>query len=219
MPPDFAHELNYGKSGRIIAGIDEAGRGPWAGPVVAAAVIFAHDNDKIPAGIDDSKKLSPQRRKIVYQQIIAQTKWSVGIASVEEIDKLNILAATKLAMRRAVESLPLKPDVALVDGNSAPGLDCETITIIGGDRKSLSIAAASIIAKVTRDEIMHLLALEFPNYGWEKNSGYGTALHQKGLDEFGITPYHRRSFAPIRKLLTENLPVKFPIKENELEMN
>jgi ribonuclease HII len=197
MPvPDFSLESSY--TG-IVAGIDEAGRGPWAGPVVAAAVIL--DSRNIPTGLNDSKKLTAAKREMLYAQLLEQAKTGVGIATVEEIDALNILQASLLAMRRACEMLPEKPDIALVDGNRAPDLPCTVQTVVGGDAKSLSIAAASIIAKVTRDRLMAELAQEFPHYGWEKNAGYGTAAHQKGLAGHGITIHHRRSFAPIRALL------------------
>jgi ribonuclease HII len=194
--PDFSLELSL--SG-IVAGVDEAGRGPWAGPVVAAAVIL--DYKHVPAGINDSKKLSAAKRDKLYDLIMASYQTGVGLATVEEIDAINILEATKLAMRRAIEQLPKVPDIALVDGNRAPSLPCKVQTVIGGDAKSLSIAAASIIAKVTRDRIMQQLATDFPGYGWERNAGYGTSQHQKGLAELGVTPHHRRSFAPIRILI------------------
>lgn len=183
----------------VVAGIDEAGRGPWAGPVVAAsAIIFP---DKIPAGINDSKKLTHSKREQLFDEIMACAITGVGMASVEEIDSLNILEATKLAMRRSLEQLSQMPDIALVDGNRAPALPCKVQTVVGGDAKSISIAAASIIAKVTRDRIMQQLAIEYPGYGWERNAGYGTAAHQKGLATLGITPHHRRSFAPIRAII------------------
>ncbi len=202
MPPTLEYETQH--SG-IIAGIDEAGRGPWAGPVVAAAAILnpAH----IPQGIDDSKKLTHAKREALFDFILAHAQTGVGMASVEEIDTLNILGATKLAMQRALAALPVRADVALVDGNQPPKLPCKTIAIIKGDSKSLSIAAASIIAKVTRDRLMCELAQKFPHYGWEKNAGYGTALHQAGLAAHGITPHHRRSFAPIKKMLMPYQPV------------
>ncbi|MDX2073391.1 MAG: ribonuclease HII [Alphaproteobacteria bacterium] len=196
MPPNFEYEQQHAG---LVAGIDEAGRGPWAGPVVAAAVIL--DVKNIPQGIDDSKKLSAAKREALFDFIMQHAQVGVGLASVDEIDQLNILGATKLAMQRALTALPVRADVALVDGNQPPKLPCTAISIIKGDSKSLSIAAASIIAKVTRDRMMCELAREFPHYGWEKNAGYGTALHQKGLAEFGVTPHHRRSFAPIRELL------------------
>lgn len=194
--PDFSIESTY--SG-IVCGIDEAGRGPWAGPVVAAAAIL--DRRRFPEGLNDSKKLSAVKRERLYTQILEQAKIGVGIATVEEIDRLNILGATMLAMQRAYEELDIPSDIALIDGNRAPLLSCKTQTIIGGDAKSFSIAAASIVAKVTRDHIMQELAHEFPHFGWEKNAGYGTATHQKALAEHGVTIHHRKSFAPIRALL------------------
>ena len=194
--PDLSLETEF--SG-FVAGIDEVGRGPFAGPVVAAAVIL--DTDNIPIGIQDSKKLSRKNRELLYDQILAAAKVGIGDASVEEIDTLNILQATMLAMRRAVTNLPIKPNAALVDGNKAPDLGIQTRTIVKGDSRSLSIAAASIVAKVTRDREMLTLSKTYPHYGWEKNAGYGTAEHRKGLSLFGVTPQHRRSFAPIRKIL------------------
>ncbi len=187
--------------GGIVAGVDEAGRGPWAGPVVAAAAIL--NPAQLPAGINDSKKLSAGKREALFGKILSCARTGVGIASVEEIDALNILGATMLAMRRALLALPVMPDIALIDGNRAPDMPCRVETVIGGDARSLSIAAASIIAKVTRDRMMAELAREFPHYGWEKNAGYGTAIHQKGLALHGITAHHRKSFAPIRVLLED----------------
>lgn len=191
--PNLSIEQSHGG---IVCGIDEAGRGPWAGPVVAAAVIL--DVARLPPGIDDSKKLTALKREALYGAIMACAQAGVGIADVAEIDALNILGATMLAMRRALEQLPVKPTLALVDGNRAPDLPCRVQTVIGGDAKSLSIAAASIIAKVTRDRMMADLARQFPHYGWEKNAGYGTAAHQRALAEYGVTPHHRKSFAPVK---------------------
>lgn len=185
-----------------VAGIDEAGRGPFAGPVVAAAVIL--DRDRIPSGIRDSKKIKKENRERLFEDIMAGALVGIGEASVDEIDSLNILEASLLAMRRAVDALPRRPDVALVDGNRDPGLGIPSRLIVKGDSLSLSIAAASIVAKVTRDRKMCALAAEFPHYGWEKNAGYGTEEHRKGLSRFGITPQHRRSFAPIRALLDKD---------------
>lgn len=185
----------------IVAGIDEAGRGPWAGPVVAAAVIL--DMSNIPDGIKDSKKLSSKKREFLFNQIYSTCKVGVGIIDEKQIDEINILEATKLAMRLAIENLPQLPDIALVDGNQPPRLPCVVRTVINGDNKSISIAAASIIAKVTRDRIMLNLHSSFPQYGWDRNAGYGTKEHQQRLFEFGITQHHRRSFAPIRKMLNE----------------
>ena len=194
--PDFSHETHCGG---CVAGVDEAGRGPWAGPVVAGAVIFK--NLQAPNGIHDSKQLTAAKREELYTEIFSMASVGVGIASVEEIDQFNILGATKLAMQRAVAALEIVPDVILVDGNQPPKFVQKTIPLIKGDSISTSIAAASIIAKVTRDRMMQELHEVFPHYGWNSNAGYGTPHHQKGLAQFGVTPHHRKSFAPIRKLL------------------
>lgn len=190
--------------GGIVAGIDEVGRGPWAGPVVAAAVIF--NPDKLPEDlanrIDDSKKLSAKRREEVARQLPSCAEIGIGAATPAEIGKLNILGATFRAMERAVRALPTTPHFALVDGNRLPDLPCPARTIVKGDSISLSIAAASIVAKVTRDRIMTRLSHRYPGYGWERNSGYGTAQHSKALEEIGVTPHHRKSFAPIIKMLS-----------------
>jgi ribonuclease HII len=183
----------------IIAGVDEAGRGPWAGPVVAAAVIL--DRNNIPFGINDSKKLTRKQREIIFAELYQTAHIGVGIASVEEIDSLNILHASMLAMSKAVAALPLLPDYALIDGNRIPRLPCKGQYVVGGDAISLSIGAASIIAKVTRDKIMAELALQHPEYLWERNSGYGTEDHQNGLRNHGVTVHHRRSFRPIAEIL------------------
>ena len=186
-----------------IAGIDEAGRGPWAGPVVAAAVILDTRtlDPGLAAAIDDSKRLRPARREAVLAGLAGCARIGLGAASVTEIDRLNILAATMLAMRRAVINLGAPPALALVDGNRAPDLPCPARTVVKGDSRSLSIAAASIAAKVTRDRAMARLALRHPGFGWERNAGYGTAEHRAALAELGFTPHHRRSFAPIAALL------------------
>jgi ribonuclease HII len=198
--PDYFVEASLGGQ---VAGIDEAGRGPWAGPVVAAAVIL--NPSRMPAeliaGLDDSKKLRKPVRDLLFDQIRAAAAPGVGLASVEEIDELNILQATMLAMRRAFENLSETPQYAIVDGNRDPGLGVPTRCLVGGDASSLSIAAASIVAKVTRDRIMTALARDCPGYGWEKNAGYGTPQHQQGLAENGVTPHHRKSYAPIAKLI------------------
>ncbi|MCB2108574.1 MAG: ribonuclease HII [Rhodobacteraceae bacterium] len=205
--PDFSFERRIlsRHPNAIVAGIDEAGRGPWAGPVVAAAVVFDLDAapKQICARLDDSKKLSPAVRERLFDELTRSDSVSsgVGIADVEEIDRHNILQATYLAMHRAVTNCPRAIDHALVDGNRAPKLPCAVDTIVKGDGLSLSIAAASVIAKVTRDRMMKALAAQFPGYGWETNAGYGTAQHQSALAVRGVTPHHRRSFAPIRALL------------------
>jgi ribonuclease HII len=183
-----------------VAGVDEVGRGPWAGPVIAAAVIL--DPKKIPLGINDSKKLSVKKREILYAEITSTSIASaIGLASVAEIDSLNILEASKLAMQRAIEKLSITPNHLLIDGIHKPSSKYPCTTIIKGDQKSLSIAAASIIAKVTRDRIMEDLAKIYPQYGWEKNAGYGTKLHQEGLEKYGANEHHRQSFKPIKLYL------------------
>lgn len=193
LMPDLSIEQQYAG---IIAGVDEAGRGPWAGPVVAAAVIL--DTKNIPFGINDSKKLTDKKREVLYDVIMETSQVGIGIVGAEEIDRINILQASLLAMQQAVAELPHYPDIALIDGNKAPLLRCKTQTVVKGDAKSLSIAAASIIAKVTRDRIMRQLSLEFPAYGWERNAGYGTKIHQEALATHGITVHHRRSFGPCK---------------------
>ena len=186
--------------GGPVAGVDEAGRGPWAGPVVAAAVVL--DPGRIPPGIDDSKALDANARERLYGQIAAAAlAIGVGIGDVERIDRDNILAATMWAMARAVGELELKPKLAIVDGNRAPRLSCPVRTIVKGDAKCLSIAAASIVAKVTRDRLMIALGRELPGYGFERHKGYGTREHQDALRRLGVTPHHRRSFRQIQLAL------------------
>lgn len=198
MPPDLAFE---GAHDGPVAGIDEVGRGPWAGPVVAAAVIL--DAGAVPRGIDDSKALSRTRREALFAALQGCATIGIGQAGVGEIERLNILGAALLAMTRAVEDLGVVPGHALIDGNRMPDLPCGATLLVGGDRRSLSIAAASIIAKVTRDGIMARLAAAHPGYGWERNAGYGTAEHRAALDRLGVTPHHRRSFKPIARRLAE----------------
>jgi ribonuclease HII len=186
-----------------VVGVDEAGRGPWAGPVVAGAVIL--DIEAMPKmlrlELNDSKKLTFQKREKIFQLLHNYATVGIGISNVDEIDALNILQATLLAMKRAVEGLGLRPGMVLVDGSFLPDWTYPSQAIIKGDGRSLSIAAASIIAKVTRDQIMADLARDYPQYGWESNSGYGTRIHQQGLAEIGICKHHRRSFKPITKML------------------
>ena len=202
MPPDLTAEVAYAGKDATICGVDEAGRGPWAGPVVAAAVVL--DRGCVPPGLDDSKKLTPRRRAVLFDAIRAAASVGVGIASVEEIDALNILRANDLAMRRAIGALLPAPGAALIDGNRVPpGLPCRARALVGGDGRSLSIAAASIVAKVTRDRIMTGLAAAHPGYGWERNMGYGTPQHRAGLFRLGVTPHHRRSFRPIHNMLRD----------------
>ncbi|WP_353218416.1 ribonuclease HII [Sandarakinorhabdus sp.] len=183
----------------IVAGVDEAGRGPWAGPVAAAAVVL---RGSIPAGLDDSKKLSAKRRETLFAALRASDALiGVGQASVAEIDAINILQATYLAMTRAVAALGIEPAEVLVDGNRLPKWRWPARAIIGGDASVPAIAAASIIAKVTRDAIMADLHAAHPHYGWATNQGYGTAFHAAALKIHGPCIHHRRSFAPIRALL------------------
>jgi ribonuclease HII len=195
--PNFEREAAHGG---LVAGIDEAGRGPLAGPVVAAAVILDPAGLDGLSGLDDSKVLSKARREDLYARLPGCARIGVGAASVAEIDRRNILGATLLAMSRALAALGAEPDLALVDGNRAPALPCPVETIIRGDAACLSIAAASVVAKVTRDRIMTRLAGIYPDYGWERNAGYGTAQHRDALIRHGITPHHRRSFSPINQL-------------------
>jgi ribonuclease HII len=178
----------------MIAGVDEAGRGPLAGPVVAAAVILCPDGIE---GLDDSKKLSAKRRAELEAIILARCHVGIGMASVEEIDRINILQATFLAMTRAVEALPQAPAHVLVDGNRLPKWKFSAEAIIGGDALHPCISAASIIAKEHRDRIMVAADSEYPGYGWASNKGYGAAVHMAALREMGPTPLHRRSFAPV----------------------
>jgi ribonuclease HII len=197
--PDFSIERKAMRKGaRLVCGIDEAGRGPWAGPVVAAAVVL--DPKCIPDGLNDSKKLSEARRAALFEPIMASSRVGIGIADVDRIDRDNILQATLWAMAQALDQIG-SVALALVDGNRAPALPCPVQTIIEGDAKSLSIAAASIIAKVTRDRIMVGHDQAYPGYGFARHKGYGTALHQEALRRHGVTPLHRTSFAPIAALL------------------
>jgi len=183
----------------IIAGIDEVGRGPWAGPVTACAVIL--DPNNIPDGLNDSKVLTAKRREQLFDLIMDSAQVSCVHVEVTEIDQVNILQATFRAMERAVSHLPI-PNHILVDGNKLPpNLPSQATAIVKGDAKSVSIAAASIIAKVTRDRLMSDLSEAYPGYGWEKNAGYGTKMHQLGLLNHGVTPHHRRSFKPIHNIL------------------
>lgn len=181
-----------------VCGVDEAGRGPWAGPVVAAAVVL--DAARIPPGLNDSKKLTHERREALFPAIMAAAQVGVGIVSAAEIDTVNILQATFRAMERAVAALPAAPHFALIDGNRAPKLSCPCRTVISGDSLSLSIAAASIIAKVTRDRMMMELDQRHPGYGFAAHKGYGTAAHAAALARLGPCAEHRRSFKPIAAL-------------------
>lgn len=183
-----------------VAGVDEAGRGPLAGPVVAAAVIL--DPECIPAGLDDSKVLSAKRRDVLCAALYEAAQVGVGIATVEEIDEINILRASHLAMCRAIEALPMPPAHVLIDGNLIPrGLLLSAEAIVKGDARSQSIAAASIVAKTRRDAIMVDLAQQHPGYGWERNAGYPSKSHKLALQNLGVTPHHRRSFKPVHNIL------------------
>jgi len=201
MVPSFAFEdALRAAGGARIAGLDEAGRGPLAGPVVAAAVVLTPE--LLPDGVRDSKMLSARQRNAVLALILEQADVGVGIATVEEIDEINILQASHLAMCRAVSALPLPPDHVLVDGNLCPrDLTLPATPIVKGDALSLSIAAASIVAKTRRDAIMWDLAQQCPGYGWETNMGYPTKCHKEALRNLGVTPHHRRSFKPVHNIL------------------
>ena len=205
IPPDFSFETAAQARGIApVAGVDEVGRGPLAGPVTAAAVIL--DPARIPAGLGDSKALSAAKRERLFAEIMAVAQVSVAHASVDEIDALNILRASHLAMERAVAGLAA--DHALIDGNLIPrGLGCGATAIVKGDARSLSIAAASIVAKVTRDRIMVDLAQQHPGYGWEGNAGYPTKEHLAALLNLGVTAWHRRSFRPVHNILYQDLSV------------
>ena len=187
---------------KTVCGIDEAGRGPLAGPVCAAAVILPLDLEI--EGLNDSKKLSEKKREALYD-IITEKAVAYSIALVDEktIDEINILQATFKAMRNAVEGLSVKPDIALIDGNQKPGLSIEQRTIVKGDAKSMSVAAASILAKVTRDRLMIKLDEEYPEYQFAKHKGYGTKLHYECLEKYGVSPVHRRTF--LKKLLGDSI--------------
>lgn len=185
--------LAYADGFEVVCGIDEAGRGPLAGPVYAAAVILPKGH--IVEGVNDSKKISEKKRDMLYDKIIEEcVDYSIGIATEKEIDEINILQATFLAMRRAVEGLSVKPDIALIDGNKTPNLDIEQRAIIKGDSKSANISAASIIAKVSRDRYMLEMAEKYPEYHFEKHKGYGTKLHYEMIEKYGVSPIHRITF-------------------------
>ena len=204
--PDWSEENNFNG---IIAGIDEAGRGPWVGPVVAGAVVFftRNINPVLLKSLNDSKKLSSKKREELFELIIKESNlgnlsYGIGEASAQEIDKINILQATFNAMRRAVDNLSVAPDIALIDGNQIPRpFKCKVKTVIKGDAISMSIAAASIVAKVYRDNLLKDLAIKYPQYGFEKNAGYGTKVHIDALQKYGITPEHRKSYKPIAEII------------------
>jgi ribonuclease HII len=203
--PHYIFEARILKTGiGPVCGVDEAGRGPLAGPVVAAAVIL--DKKRIPKGLDDSKKMTAEARENAFVKIMACAIVGVGEASVDEIDLVNIRKATHLAMARAVRAIAITPAFALVDGNDAPALPCPCNTLVGGDGRSVSIAAASIVAKVTRDRMMGALHAEHPFYGWLTNKGYGTEEHVAALNRLGPCRHHRRSFAPVYQMLRPENP-------------
>lgn len=194
---DFDKNL---RNGRVICGVDEAGRGPLAGDVYAAAVIF--DEDTVIEGINDSKKLSEKKREMLFDLIIEKAKaYSIATASIEEIEEINILNAAMLAMKRAIEGLEIKPELALIDGNKSPEIQIETETVVKGDAKSQSIAAASILAKVARDRYMKEIDEKYPQYQFSRHKGYGTKLHYEMIERYGISPVHRPSF--LKKVLNK----------------
>ena len=201
LGPDFSLEAAAILRGATrVAGVDEVGRGPLAGPVTAAAVVL--NPDDIPLGLNDSKKLTARRREALFDEIMARAEVSVAHASVAEIDALNILRAAHLAMECAIAGLSPAPDHVLIDGNLLPrGLTLSAETVVKGDGRALSIAAASIVAKVTRDRIMVDLAQQHPGYGWERNAGYPSKSHISALQDLGVTPHHRRSFRPVHNIL------------------
>ena len=194
--PTFKPELDSGF--RVVAGVDEAGRGPLCGPVVAAAVVFPNHDIEIPVVIRDSKQMTAHQRSVAYDWIVKNTIWSVGACSPAEIDELNILWASMRAMERAVSGLGCVPDWCLVDGNRVPQ-GVVGSSLVKGDSKSLSVAAASIVAKETRDKIMADLSAQYPEYGWDKNAGYPTKTHLQAIEKYGITTYHRKSFGPVKE--------------------
>ncbi|WP_323781169.1 ribonuclease HII [Thalassovita sp.] len=199
--PDYTFEQSAHAQGYLrVAGVDEVGRGPLAGPVTAAAVVL--DPDHIPEGLNDSKKLTAKRRQALLEQLLEHADVSVAHVSVEEIDQHNILRASHIAMIRALEGLESSPDFTLIDGNMIPrGLTLPSRAVVKGDALSLSIAAASIAAKIRRDQVMWDLAQQFPGYGWETNAGYPTKAHTEALQNLGVTPHHRRSFKPVHNIL------------------
>ncbi|WP_164660763.1 ribonuclease HII [Tropicibacter sp. Alg240-R139] len=199
--PDYEIERALRAQGYVrIAGVDEVGRGPLAGPVTAAAVIL--NPDDIPEGLNDSKKLTAKRREALKDAIHARAEVSIAHATVEEIDRINILKASHLAMERAVAELNPPPDYLLIDGNLIPqGLRTRSEAVVKGDGRSVSIAAASIVAKICRDRVMVDLAQQHPGYGWETNAGYPSKKHREALLKIGVTPHHRRSFKPVHNIL------------------
>ena len=206
--PCFKLELDFPEP---VAGVDEAGCAPLAGPVVAAAVIL--DRKCFPRGIDDSKNLPIEKRESIHARLVKCAIIGVGVASVEEIDQLNIYWARLLAMTRAVDALGIEPAWVLVDGNACPRWQRPSKAIVAGDARCRSIAAASIVAKVTRDRMMAERARDYPGYGWETNRGYGTPEHYRGLEALGVTPLHRRSFAPVREIIARHAQPELRLPE------
>ena len=200
--PDFTLENECGYD--LVAGADEAGRGPLCGPVVAAAVIFPRRDIQIPVIIRDSKQMTHTQRAAAYEWICANTIWACAQCSPAEIDEMNILWASMLAMKRAIEKLPAQPQFCLIDGNRMPR-DLTGMPVVKGDAKSLSIAAASIIAKETRDKIMCDLSAQYPQYSWDKNAGYPTASHLQAIDKYGIIQHYRKSFKPIKERINNEI--------------
>ena len=199
-PPDLAHEAQLSAKGfRMIAGVDEAGRGPLAGPVVASAVIILDPQSL--SGVTDSKALSAKRREAFFARITAGALVGIGVSPVLSIERTDIRKASRCAMARALSALPVKADAALIDGRDTPNTDIPCEALIGGDGKSLSIAAASVVAKVWRDRIMDALAVRHPTFGWQTNRGYGSKAHMAALIETGPSAHHRRTFAPVRAAL------------------
>ncbi len=210
MPTLLAERRLWALGYRCIAGLDEAGRGPWAGPVVAAAVVLPHDREDLPdllAGVNDSKRLTPRQREVLFDRVYeVAVGVGVGEASPEEIDELGIVPATRLAMRRALAALPTRPDYLLLDHITLPDVNLPQESFVRGDARVLSIAAASIVAKVTRDRIMVALDAAYPGYGFAAHKGYGTAAHREALHRLGPSPVHRRSWAPVRAVVEGGTP-------------
>lgn len=197
MTYEFENQY-HGEGYKVICGVDEAGRGPLAGPVYAAAVVLPDGLENL--GINDSKKMSEKKREQLFDVVVENaTAYGIGFATEQEIDEINILNATFLAMRRAVEAMGIAPDLVFVDGNRKPGTGYEELTIVKGDAKSISIAAASILAKVSRDRYMRQLSEKYPEYEFDRHKGYGTKLHYEKIEKYGILPDHRRSF--LKKIL------------------
>lgn len=198
---DFTVERAFFDRGhRSVAGVDEVGRGPWAGPVIAAAVVVTPDSPWL-EGVNDSKQLTRRRREDLAAAVVSSLAHAVGGASVREVDRLNVRVATALAMRRALARLPVPADVVVVDGFPMPELGRPHEAMVDGDARCFAVACASILAKTVRDRLMRLLGARYPEFGWERNAGYGTPAHRAALDRRGPTPHHRRSFTPVAQRL------------------